>query len=593
LSIPGTNTFTAKLTLMKKLFLLNALCIFTILALQAQDTIKDKHISIVYDFNKRDVPDSIKEFGRGRPMHLVQNVWFGKRAYIQIIVNPYLYDVHISSKQVTDDGLNDSDAAKIFTDAITTLQKGITKTDTSSKKTFFEPKVQAIQNDVPFNQVLNSAKFIVQQTPQDFDVTTQNTIIKLKKNIDNFPTSTPLIAYSIADLKNNISNYSKPIQNFINIGWAHFSEIKAIVQNQADIERAQYINERNNFLDAIHNFDTCVDNLKTFLDASDHSFMLMLSDWYSPLQMRNKIEEDLRYYNYDSINGFIQQSSFLIYRYQDELTQSYRALGQSLNSLQELKNSFMAYKEHRFSDDSTLFSQYDSAYKLISSSHPEVIIKTISGMLRNLQNPNAFVHPYHTDFLKADTLAYTIQLRPSARYDSLIKLYNIKLYHIDSFTYIVPVKGNFKLNFSVGLSFVHGNLKSTSYYFQPDENDNTKETIIQAKKTNSFRPVVSAFAHAYLKLGGYINPALTFGISSDLTNATYMLGGSCIFGHQSRFIMTVGIAGGSVDFLKGKYDLNKTYLVSDLKGISESDLAEKTFKTGLFLGFSYNISSNR
>ena len=104
---------------------------------------------------------------------------------------------------------------------------------------------------------------------------------------------------------------------------------------------------------------------------------------------------------------------------------------------------------------------------------------------------------------------------------------------------------------------------------------------------------VSAYTHAYLKLGGYFNPALTFGVSTDLNNTAYMFGFSAIFGHQSRLIGTLGIAGAKVDFLRGNYSTSKVYNVANLKGVDEAGLTEKVFKTGFFFGLSYNISKSR
>ena len=86
--------------------------------------VNDKHVTVVYNANDPEMPDSIKEYGR-TSVHLVQNVWFGKRINFYLDVNPYLYDVYIGSKQVMDDEVMDSSEMSGFNNAFNSAQQGI------------------------------------------------------------------------------------------------------------------------------------------------------------------------------------------------------------------------------------------------------------------------------------------------------------------------------------------------------------------------------------------------------------------------------------------------------------------------------------
>ena len=72
----------------------------------------------------------------------------------------------------------------------------------------------------------------------------------------------------------------------------------------------------------------------------------------------------------------------------------------AFEKLQDVKAFFKYYTKNFFAIDSAIMNEYDSAFKLLSNSQPEVIGNTIAAMILNLKNPNSFKHSYHTEFTK-------------------------------------------------------------------------------------------------------------------------------------------------------------------------------------------------
>ena|GEM_PF-7074888 len=563
-----------------------------------------KNIIVTYDLNTEGMPLLIKQYGKNEKN--VQKVWYGKTINFRVKANPYLYDVFIGLKQVLDDDISDTTAGKVFA-SVASINKAFVSAQVAETGKTANPPPQ--KNDKQTTTVGDIAKTISdnrQALIQNADTALTRQIEKLKaNNFTDILKENNLKDLNISDLQ-QLTYTSTGFQNQIELLSDVFEKIKPTIDLQSEQERQIYISNRNKFLAAIDTFNLKIDELKTFLNACEHAFSIIFTDRMPAEEIINQIDNDFKnYYSIGGVSNFITVSTYSVYSYQKNISESFKWLQQNFVQLENAKNNFTYYTKHNFTADSLLFKEYDSAYKLIALSDPGIIARTITGMLLNLQKKqcilDADIHIYPPTLITKDTIIYSLKLKSSGKYDSLIKRYNTKLYNEDSTIECkIPVKGTFKLNLSVGISFLHGDLRSSSYYFSPNRetlvNDDDKLEIKKADGNSSYRPVISAFAHAYLKLGGYFTPSITIGLStnpSDLSNASYMLGSSLIFGQHNRFIATMGIAASSVDYLKGKYHLNQLYTKKEMSGLSETDLVEKTFKTGFFFGFSYNISSNR
>ena len=97
-----------------------------------------KEVQIIYDFNSKGIPDTIWQIrtnqkGDTISYKKVSKVWHSRRASLQVRINPYLYDVIVGTRQVTDEGIVDTMAARLFLAALTTLSENKSLLDTTSK----------------------------------------------------------------------------------------------------------------------------------------------------------------------------------------------------------------------------------------------------------------------------------------------------------------------------------------------------------------------------------------------------------------------------------------------------------------------------
>lgn len=558
---------------MKKLPLL----LFPLLSSVLTEAQSHKNVQVTYTPGSTKQTINIVQFQHNHEKS-VQKIWFGKQVNFCIDANPYLYDIYIASRQVNDEEITDSVASARFTNfAIGSLTK-INKATEKAQTAQAQPKPQA--TTLPSkNKAIN-------------DVLPDNIVDSLKTQY-NLPLSYATKSFSYYEQGRGLSN----------------QEIKAkpaIIEILTDIEQKakdeeDYKIKSAEFEAAAASFTASIYNLKEYVQPFDDMLLTVLSDNVTSDQIINRINEKFAIYpQIVNVDTFINTASYATFSYSNDVAEKFQTLKIEYQKLQDVVNDYKT-KPAQFKYDSLQFVKYLEADSLVTQSNPEATAKMLTDMFQTLKNPNSFKHYFHPVVAQKDTLFYTVRLKPSSRYDSLFNLYGKPLYAIDSFEFPIPIKGAFKINFSIGAAFLQQSLRNSSYYFSPNK-DIAKETdsikIYQSNQTNKFRPVISAFAHAYLNLKWDmpLTPGLTIGLSTnpvELSDISYLLGGSVIFGHRNRFIATAGIAGASVDYLKGKYQTNRNYVQKQFTGVEESDLTEKAFKTGFFFGFSYNISSNR
>ncbi len=199
---------------------------------------------------------------------------------------------------------------------------------------------------------------------------------------------------------------------------------------------------------------------------------------------------------------------------------------------------------------------------------------------------------YAMEELKANTFSHTF--RATARGDMLgLK---VVLEPIDSAgvpglstrklsTLEIPVKGGFKLNASVGVSF-------SSFFDQP-RNYFLRDTLISSEDKDQFTPVVTSFLHFYNQSAGNTSFGGAFGIGLALggqdggQNINFFLGPSLMLGRGQRLALTAGLMGGKVERLGEGYEVGDTF-------ISEADNVptRSVYELGYFLGLSFNLMSN-
>jgi hypothetical protein len=340
-------------------------------------------------------------------------------------------------------------------------------------------------------------------------------------------------------------------------------------------------------------------DLQSYYDICEKATLNILSDGTN-----TEILENLDNYTISEgqgpIDTFLAHLPSYFYYYKNKMDEAYQNLQLSYTELES------AFFKPRYFDgvsirtDSIIQGFADTLYTRFNRLKPEVLSNGLMLMIMSIKNHESFTFSAPAALLVKDSIIYQVETKPSVRFASLISKYGIKTANVRKFDYSVPVKGNFKVNFSVGAAFMFSSLREKDYHFDtPLESlpkDSSLVKIIEKKGVNDFMPAIAAYVHGYLKLGGWFTPAITVGLSTnpaDLTNASYFLGGSLICGQESRLIFTFGRAATSINVIKSKYDISKTYFKKDLLNIQESDLVKKGFKSGWFFGVSYNISSNR
>lgn len=186
---------------------------------------------------------------------------------------------------------------------------------------------------------------------------------------------------------------------------------------------------------------------------------------------------------------------------------------------------------------------------------------------------------------KADFINYQIIISPKEGIDSSFVSEN------RNFNIEVPVYGGVKIDFSTGF-FITNNLYDRKYSLGSFSSDSNMSIISEDRNNSIAQFSLGALVHVSKRCNGSFKPGLTFGLglnSTDLTNLQAFFGLSAIFGLREQFIFSAGLSLANVDYLKGKYSLG-----TPTKNLNDdTPLTEKVIKAGLFISFSYNLTSKK
>ena len=512
----------------------------------------------------------------------VRKLWYNNSVNFKVIINPYLYDVSIASRQVNDGGLIDSMGMRLFTSYVLKFSENRASLDTAKNSAAVpEKKPEPKSSDAAADSLLkkvpaanNAEKAIIRK--------------QITKSLD---------VEEISDKTHSGDLTSSDFAVKPKVKVQIDEELLAIEREKRKVDI--YNIKEDTFHARIKDFYDRTKALQSYHDICENAVIHILQDG-----TRDQILESLNQYTttegQGSIDTFLAHLSPYFWQYKNWMDGAYQNLQLAYADLESSVFKARYFDGVSIKADSTIKGYADTLYKQFNRLNPEVLAKGLMSMITNLKNPECFTFSAPSTLLIKDSIIYAVETKPSARFESLISKYGLKTAYVRKFDYSVPVKGNFKVNFSVGAAFMFGGLKEKDYHFDtPLEslpNDDSSVKIIEKKGANNFMPAIAAYVHGYIKLGGWFTPALTVGLSTnpnDLTNASYFAGLSMICGQQSRLIFTLGRAASSINVIKPKYDINKSYSKKDFLNIQESDLVKKGFKSGWFFGVSYNISNNR
>jgi hypothetical protein len=141
----------------------------------------------------------------------------------------------------------------------------------------------------------------------------------------------------------------------------------------------------------------------------------------------------------------------------------------------------------------------------------------------------------------------------------------------------VRVVGRMKIDYSAGI-FI-SNLRDGSYFLSEEG----KQMIVREGAEDDFSFSFGALAHVYRTSAARWVPAFSFGVAGgNDSGIQLLLGVSVMTGHEQRFVFTAGIIGAKVTRLNGA-KVGQPFLGS------ESSLTKDVYRTGMFLGVTFNL----
>lgn len=549
-----------------------------------------KDVYIVYDFNSRGIPDTIWQVktkkGTNTPTYKrVSKIWHSRRATLEVRINPYLYDVIINARQVDDDGLVDTSGAKFFLSALNTLAENRALLDETGK--IIAQKEESIQPKTS-DEVIDT---LISKANKSKTLIPLNEVKSLNNNLAYYNDASE-ISDAFAKGELNLVVKDRSAQSLIDAELSRMQEDQKKAEDFKKLESA--------FHESLLVFDADLNKLQSEYDICEHAFAYCLRDDISAENIIRDIDAYIQVEKNINLDSFILYLPSDLYSLKMDINKAYSEVQMAYAKLRSGQFRSQYYNDFSISFDSTQKKNADTLYAQFNRIKPDVFAKAFILTIKNFQSGASFRHVSPTRLVSKDTLEYKITTSISSRYKYLIDRYNVSPKNIGEVKYPIAVKGNFKVNFSVGAAFMQDGLRAKEYYFSVPleslEDDDAAVTIKEKESVDDFMPAIAAYTHGYLKLGGWFTPAITIGLSTnptDFSNASYFLGGSLICGQQSRLIFTFGLAGSNVDVLKARYDVGGDYTKSDFINIQESELTEKAFQSGWFFGVSYNISSNR
>lgn len=226
--------------------------------------------------------------------------------------------------------------------------------------------------------------------------------------------------------------------------------------------------------------------------------------------------------------------------------------------------------------------------KKVEKFNYEELFQKIAVLYEKATDPNTFSYTSSPVIAEKDYINYVLEIKPKK------DLKFTQPEREEKFEVPVFIKGGAKIDFSTGIFFASNHISDAKYHTESITNDTINKTIIKDKNRNLFSPALGALMHVSGRGPKNFHCGLSLGLglnSTNLTDAVYCMGLSAIIGNEERFIITVGGIGKQRNDLKGKYSNNGTVKIADIK--SDDELLEKTFKAGVFVGITYNLTNKK
>lgn len=148
-------------------------------------------------------------------------------------------------------------------------------------------------------------------------------------------------------------------------------------------------------------------------------------------------------------------------------------------------------------------------------------------------------------------------------------------------TFTVTVKGDMKINSSIGLGFP---------YFDSNNSFINKDSVITTQAGNNYSPNLAGYINFYPYSGRVANIGGTFGVGVPLTdqnrNLNIFLGLSGLFGTDNRIALHGGLTLGQVKSLDQGYEVGDK-LLSPIQEVP----VVNTWQWGAFAGISFSLAN--
>jgi hypothetical protein len=232
---------------------------------------------------------------------------------------------------------------------------------------------------------------------------------------------------------------------------------------------------------------------------------------------------------------------------------------------------------------SDLQNEYRKILNILSSDKIDAFASNVQKVYMSFDKSNHEVHIKEYDLRNIDVVKLDISIEPK---NNALGYKSRK----EKFTSVIRTYGGLRFDVSAGLMF-NMNLNDRSYYYDSSGFVSDTSIIVRAKNRNSYIPFVGTQLNVYANKPFRLpmSPGVCIGVSTDLKDLRYYLGGCMVIGNQDRIVFSGGLAGGQVDILSGRYNTNKAYLTSSLP---DAPLIEQAFRLGYFFSITYNLTSN-
>lgn len=349
------------------------------------------------------------------------------------------------------------------------------------------------------------------------------------------------------------------------------------------------------------------DKINTYVDAYNRNLIELqkLFDFYQALKI-------LVYTPSKSIKDLMNEKKEILWRYLSDVKGFVRTKGeiksfeltfQFHNILRQIKELAEGIKETYHSlimsskgtetekelalNLKALIESIDEDQKKLSTNALDIVISNTT-MLYNAINETMFTQDYVIDNVKekTDYVQFQFDATPKPQNQQAIIPKPI------SYKIVMPVKHGVQMNVSSGLFFNVG-LSNEDWYYKPmNQAADTFQMVKTAYKLGDvFTPSVGLLFHVYRRSPYATKLAGSFGFSTNAKEINYYLGGSFILGKSQRCVVSLGLAGGQKEVLKGSFGegLDDRVVTKAFKDKNPTILTVKRFKVGAFLSFTFNL----